>query len=96
MRFSISIPRPKFWQALIVALLVANLALTGARALAGDFEGGNPPPGPISEMRFHLGCTDKDGNARIFVDQHSSYGTNPPHDACKDTETPIGIYIGHP
>jgi hypothetical protein len=46
-------------------------------------------------MRFHLGCADKDGNVRIFVNQHSAYGTNPPHDACKDNETQIGTFIGH-
>jgi len=55
----------------------------------------------VAEAEFGLdgaifGDLASGGNARIFVDQHSSYGTNPPHDACKDTETPIGIYIGHP
>jgi hypothetical protein len=92
MRFTISLPRPKFWQALIVALLVANLALAGARALAGDSEGGNPPP--MAHEGFHLGCVDNQGSLRVFINQHATYGTTP-QDSCQPNESSIRIFIGH-
>jgi hypothetical protein len=84
----------KFWKILIAALLFANLAFMGARiALAGDFEGGDNPF--YSHMTGHLGCVDTQGNMRVFLTQHSTFGTNPPRDACKDGEQPIGIFLAH-
>jgi hypothetical protein len=93
MRFTISLPRPKFWQALIVTLLLANLALAGARiALATDFEGGNPPP--FAHSGWHLGCIDKAGTTRIFLGQHSTYGTTP-QDSCQPNEDHFAVFIQH-
>ena len=93
MKVTSLIPRSKFWQVLIATLLFANLALMGAIALAGDFEGGDNPF--YSHMVGHLGCVDDKGNLRVFLTQHSTYGTNPPHDACKDGEQQIGIFLAH-
>jgi hypothetical protein len=92
MRFTISLPRPKFWQALIAALLVANLVFTGARALADDSEGGNPPPFP--HEGFHLGCVSDKGDLRVFLNNHATYGTTP-QDSCQPNERRIRIFIGH-
>jgi hypothetical protein len=94
MKVASHISRPKFWQVVIATLLLANLAFMGARvALAGDFEGGDNPF--YSHMIGHLGCVDDKGNLRVFIAQHSTYGTNPPRDACKDGEQQIGIFLAH-
>jgi hypothetical protein len=94
MRLTARFAQLKFWQVLIAALLFANLTFMGARiALAGDFEGGDNPF--YSHMVGHLGCVDDKGNLRVFLTQHSTYGTNPPHDACKDGEQQIGIFLAH-
>jgi len=89
--------RPQLMRILVVVLLVANLVLVGGRvAFGGDQEGGNPPPGTFPNQGFHLGCADKNnGSVRIFITQHSAYGTNAPHDACTPGEDPIAIYIMH-
>ena len=88
------ISRSKFWSVLIAALLFANLALVGVRiAQAADYEGGGNPF--YSRMVGHLGCVDENGNLRVFLTQHSTYGINPPHDACKDNERQIGIFLAH-
>ncbi len=83
-------------QLLIVALLVANLAVGGARiAFADLFEGGSPPKLGFG-VTGHYGCADLiTGDVRVFRHQHTAFGTNPPFDACTPSEYRIITFFDH-
>ncbi len=87
--------RVSFLQLLIVALLIANLAVSGARIVMADTESGSPPAF-ANPLTNHLGCADvSDGKLRVFRNQHSGFGNNPPFDACSPNEFPVLIFFAH-